>query len=231
VLALLRGVPTTSGPASFESATPTGAALLATLVDDYAGLPAMTLGRTGAGAGGKDPAGHPNLTRLVLGEPFAGSVEGLLLETNVDDLDPRLWPYVLQRLLSGGAQDAWLTPILMKKGRPAHTLHVLTDAATAPALREVIVTETTTLGVRETPLRKHALDRTTTEATVDGHVIRLKHGWYDGRLVTTQPEWEDVAAVAAATGRAARDVLREAQTSAKNPSAPTPPASGTPTTS
>lgn len=231
VLALLRAAPVTAGPAAFESATPTGAALLAALVTDWGSLPAMTVTRTATGAGGKDPAGHPNVVRLVLGEPAAHTDEALILECNVDDLDPRLWPHVLQALLDAGAQDAWLTPILMKKGRPAHTLSVLTTQALAPVARRVVFEQTSTLGLRETPVRKHALERTVTEVDVDGRRVRVKHGWYDGRLVTSQPEWEDVVAAARALGRPAKDVLREAQTSEKNPSAPTPPASGTPTTS
>ena len=239
VLALLEGAPVTTGPAEFESTTPTGAALLAALADDWGDLPPMTVRRTAVGAGGRDPEGHPNVTRLVLGEPTAEAESGLLLECNVDDLDPRLWPHVLQALLDAGAQDAWLTPVLMKKGRPAHTLAVLTTTAQAPVVRAVVFTETTTLGLRETPVRKHALDRSFTEVSVGGERIRVKNAWYDGDLVTSQPEWEDVAAAARALGRPAKDVLREAQaqaqasaqTSPKKPSAPTPPASGTPTTS
>jgi hypothetical protein len=236
VLRLLEGAPVTAGPAAFESATPTGAALLATLVTTWGELPPLTVTRTATGAGGKDPEGHPNVTRLVLGETHGAPTDGLVLACNVDDLDPRLWPHVLQALLDAGAQDAWLTPILMKKGRPAHTLSVLTTHALAPVVRRVVFEQTTTLGLRETPVRKHALDRTFGEVTVDGQLIRVKHGWYDGRLVTSQPEWDDVAAAARTLGRPAADVLRAAQTSVgqtseKKPSAPTPPASGTPTTS
>lgn len=235
VLRLLAGIPVAAGPAAFESTTPTGAALLATLVTHWGPLPAMTARTTGVGAGGRDPDDHPNVTRLVLGE--AGGPTGtlttaaLVLEANVDDLDPRLWPHVLQQLLDAGAQDAWLTPVLMKKGRPAHTLSVLVTQGSAPAVRAVVFAETTTLGLRETPVVKHALARAVSEVTVEGQVIRVKHGWYDGRLVTSQPEWEDVAAAARALGRPAREVLAQAQTSEKNPSAPAPPASGTPTTS
>jgi len=221
----------TAGPAGFESATPTGAALLTTLVDGWGDLPAMTVRRTAVGAGGHDPDDHPNVTRLVLGDAVTADTEALLVECNVDDLDPRLWPHVLQRLLEAGAQDAWLTPVLMKKGRPAHTVAVLTTEASAAVVRAVLFAETTTLGLRETPLRKHALARSFSEVTVDGHVIRVKNAWYDGDLVTSQPEWEDVAAAARALGRPAREVLARAQTSAKKPSAPTPPASGTPMTS
>ena len=124
VLALLADVPVQAGPAPYESTTPTGAALLATLVDGWGGLPAMAPHRTGQGAGSKDPAEAANVVRLVLGHTDGSTDEtgsALLLEANVDDLDPRLWPHVLQQLLEAGASDAWLVPILMKKGRPAAT--------------------------------------------------------------------------------------------------------------
>jgi len=233
VLALLSDVPVQAGPSPFESTTPTGAALLATLVDDWGPLPAMAPHRVGHGAGGKDPAEVANVLRLVLGHADLASPTALLLETNVDDLDPRLWPYVLSQLLDAGASDAWLTPILMKKGRPAHTLSVLVPQDQAAAVRRVVLTETTTIGLRETTVTKHALARETTTVEVGGHTIRVKTSWYDGKPVTSTPEWEDVAAAARALGRPAKDVLRdaEAQTSLKKPSAPAPPASGTPTTS
>ena len=210
VLQLLQGLPVQGGRPTWEATTPTGAALLAELVTDWGPLPPMTPTATGCGAGTKDPEGVANVTRLVLGEP-AVPTEDLLLETNVDDLDPRLWPHVLQRLLDAGASDAWLTPILMKKGRPAHTLSVLCTADRQPGVRAVVFSETSTLGLREQALTKHALERTETVVEVEGQRVRVKHGWLDGREVNAQPEWEDVLAAATALGRPAKQVLREAQ--------------------
>lgn len=232
VLELLRGAPVVAGPAPFESTTPTGAALLATLVDDWGTLPAMTPVRTGAGAGARDSTEVCNALRLVLGTGggSAATTEHLL-ETNVDDLDPRLWPAVLERLFAAGAVDAWLTPVLMKKGRPAHTLSVLVPQARLSAVRAVVFRETTTLGLRETTVTKHALVRTFTSVEVGGRPVAVKHAWYDGQLVTSTPEWDDVARVADELGLPVRQVLAAAQTSAKNASAPAPPASGTPTQS
>jgi uncharacterized protein (TIGR00299 family) protein len=231
VLRLLAGAPVQAGAAAHESTTPTGAALLSTLVTSWGPLPAMTLARTGVGAGGRDTAEVANALRLVVGEPASAAPAAVLLETNVDDLDPRLWPGVLQHLLDAGASDAWLTPILMKKGRPAHTLSVLAPTSALTAVRRVVFRETTTLGLRETPVTKRELARTTTTVDVDGATVTVKHGWYDGELVTSTPEWEDVARAAEALGRPAQQVLRAAQTSAKKASAPSPPASGTPTQS
>ncbi|MCY7364348.1 MAG: nickel pincer cofactor biosynthesis protein LarC, partial [Frankiaceae bacterium] len=211
VLALLVGAPVQAGPVAKEMTTPTGAALLAAWVSAYGPLPPMTLLRSGSGAGGRDPDEIANVLRLVLGEPLAGERgTALLLETNVDDLDPRLWPGVLQALLATGASDAWLTPILMKKGRPAHTLSVLCGPAEVAAVREVVFRETSTLGLREQVVGKTALARAERTVEVDGRWVRVKLGLLGGEVVNAMPEWEDVAAAAAALGRPAKQVLRDA---------------------
>ncbi|MEO6205908.1 MAG: nickel pincer cofactor biosynthesis protein LarC [Mycobacteriales bacterium] len=211
VLALLAGIPVTAGASPHEMCTPTGAALLATVVDDWGTLPAMAVGRVGMGAGGRDPNEVANVLRLVIGEPTAVETSATLLETNVDDLDPRLWPDVLTALMTAGASDAWLTPILMKKGRPAHTLSVLCRPADAAALRRVVFLQTSTIGLRESTVGKHALDRRETTIEVDGQTIRIKLASLGGTVVNTGAEYDDVVAAAAALGRPVRDVLLAAQ--------------------
>ncbi len=213
VLALLAGKPVQAGLSPYEATTPTGAALLATLVTDWGPLPTLSVGRVGMGAGGRDPAEVANVLRLVLGEPtVAVPVETgeTVLETNVDDLDPRLWPQVLTQLLAAGASDAWLTPILMKKGRPAHTLSVLCTAVALPSVRAVVFRETSSIGLREVTVGKLALDRTESSVDVDGQLVRVKTAWLDGRPVNVNPEWEDVLAAAQVLGRSAKDVLAQA---------------------
>ena len=217
VLALLgaAGAPVESGPAPYEMCTPTGAALLAATVAGWGALPPMVVDRVGAGAGGRDPGELPNLLRLVIGEPVAtvaGSAGGteLVIACNVDDLDPRLWPAVLSRLLEAGAADAWLTPILMKKGRPAHTLSVLVSDARADAVRHVVFTETSTLGVREARFAKRALARESATVSVEGQPVRIKLGRLDGVLINAQPEYEDVVAAATQLGRPVKLVLAAA---------------------
>ena len=217
VVALLAGVPVQAGPVAKEMTTPTGAALLAATVTSYGPLPPMSLLRSGSGAGGRDPAEVANVLRLLLGEPLdAAPATALVLETNVDDLDPRLWPGVLQALLEAGASDAWLTPILMKKGRPAHTLSVLCRDDLAAAVREVVFRETSTLGVRTTRVGKHALERAERVVEVDGQQVRVKLGLLAGEVVNAMPEWVDVAAAAAALGRPAKQVLRDAHAAARD---------------
>ena len=135
VLALLRaaGAPAAGGPVDVELCTPTGAALVASLASGYGALPPVVVEAVGTGAGSRDLPGRPNVVRLVVGRAEDSPADAaLVLETNVDDLDPRAWPSVLAALLAAGASDAWITPILMKKGRPAHTLSVLCDPRSGP---------------------------------------------------------------------------------------------------
>ncbi|MGH3342589.1 MAG: nickel pincer cofactor biosynthesis protein LarC [Carbonactinosporaceae bacterium] len=221
VVALLSEVraPTYSGDAPYELCTPTGAALLAATCRTWGGLPPMHITASGMGAGTRELAEMPNVLRVVVGEPVGNPAAGagepaLLFETNVDDLDPRLWPPVLAKLLGAGASDAWLVPILMKKGRPAQTLAVLVPAGEADAVRRVVFTETSAIGLRETPVTKRALERGLRVVQVDGVEIRVKTATLAGVVVNAQPEYEDVAAAAAQLGRPAKVVLAAATAAA-----------------
>jgi hypothetical protein len=140
--------------------------------------------------------------------------QALLLETNVDDLDPRLWPPVLARLIDAGASDAWLTPIVMKKGRPAHTLSVLVAPERVEEVRTAIFRETSTIGLRESPVDKRALVREMRTVNINGEEIRIKIALLDGVVVNAQPEYEDVAAVAAKLNRPVKAVLAAAAAAA-----------------
>lgn len=214
VLQLLSEVdaPVWSGAAPYEMCTPTGAALLATNVTHWAELPTMRVRRVGHGAGSRDFDEVPNMVRLVLGEPVGQADSGMavLLESNVDDLDPRLWPDVLAGLLSAGANDAWLSPILMKKGRPAHTLHALCSAASEAAVRQQIFAGTSTIGLRRLPVGKFVLDREQASVRVQGEQIGVKLARDNGRVVNVSVEFEDVARVAARLGLPVKEVLRAA---------------------
>jgi uncharacterized protein (TIGR00299 family) protein len=202
--------PVTGGGAPYEMTTPTGAALLASLADSFGMLPAMRITQTGVGAGGRDPIEVPNILRVVIGESTEQSATELLYETNVDDLDPRIWPQVLARLMDAGAADAWLTPILMKKGRPAHTLSVLVGSAKAELVRSVILSETSAIGLREHTIRKHAADREFATVDVDGQRIHVKIARYGGQVVNVQPEYDDVAAAAGVLQKPVKTVLAKA---------------------
>lgn len=212
VLEILRAssVPAYGGPVDVELCTPTGAAIVAEQATRYGPLPPMRITAIGVGAGGRDLSDRPNVVRLLVGDPLPGDATELLIETNVDDLDLRMWPDVLARLLEVGAADAWLTPILMKKGRPAHTLSVLAPQPILEAVQDIVYRETTTLGMRITTVAKQALERDWLSVQVDGQEIRVKVGRRAGRPVNAMPEWADVVRVAATTGRPAKQVLAAA---------------------
>jgi uncharacterized protein (TIGR00299 family) protein len=220
VVELLRGVPTYAGPVASEMCTPTGAALLRHWVGVWGPQPLMQVDRVGVGAGGRDVVDQPNVLRLLIGVPGAREAvdtdTSLVMETNVDDLDPRLWPAVLERLLAAGAADAWLTPILMKKGRPAHTLSVLTRSQVAAPVRATIFAETSAIGLREIPVGKQALEREFATVDVAGHVINVKIARHLGLVVNVQPEYDDVAAAAEALNRPAKAVLADAVAAASH---------------
>lgn len=213
VAELLRGVPSYAGPPgapAMELCTPTGAAILTTVATAWGPQPAMTTHTIGVGAGGRDPEGHANVLRLLVGEDAPDPSGPLLIQTNVDDLDPRVWPAVIAALMAAGASDAWLTPILMKKGRPAHTLSALVDGTRAAEVRKAIFRETSSIGLRQQPLEKHALERTMAQVEVAGQPIAVKLAHHDGVLVNAQPEYEDVARAAVALERPVSAVLAEA---------------------
>lgn len=224
VLALLAGTaaPVGAGDVDGEACTPTGAALLASVVDDWGPMPTMRVRSAGSGAGGRETGGRPNVLRIVVGDPVTGASirrpneadEAVVLEANVDDLDPRVWPGVLAALLAAGASDAWLTPMLMKKGRPAHTLSVLAPETALDAVRRVVFTESSTIGVREHRVGKHALDRETATVVVDGVEVRVKLARLDGEIVNVSPEYDDVAAAAARLGRPVKTLLAAAMAAA-----------------
>jgi len=136
-------------------------------------------------------------------------------ETNVDDMDPRLWPNVLECLLDVGAHDAWVTPIIMKKGRPAFTLSVLCGDDVAADVRAVIFRETTTIGIRELVVRRHVLDRSEHVVDVDGQAIHVKAAMFEGDEVNRSVEWDDVVAVAAVLNMSAKAVLAAATAAAQ----------------
>ncbi len=226
VLELLRssGAAARGGPVDIELATPTGVALLVTLAERFGAMPAMDITTVGIGAGSADPEGHANVCRLVIGEPLgdAAAAEApvtvlapmTVLETNVDDLDPRLWPGTIQALLDAGAADAWLTPILMKKGRPAHTLHVLAPAERIDSLTDLVFQSTTSIGLRTYQVDRTVLARDIVTVHVDAQPIRVKRAWHQGRVVNAEPEFDDIVLAAAALGLTPREVLRRAQVSA-----------------
>lgn len=193
------------GAGDGETVTPTGAALLVAVGARFGPLPAMTLRGVGYGAGGRDPADRANALQALLGESAGAVNDMVLLETNVDDVTGEVLGHLAARLLDAGAADAWLSPIVMKKGRPAHTVHVLVAPELAADCERIVFAETGSLGLRRSSVDRPALPRHTSTVEVDGHAIRLKHGPWG-----TKPEHDDVAAAAAALDLPLREVVRRA---------------------
>jgi pyridinium-3,5-bisthiocarboxylic acid mononucleotide nickel chelatase len=208
VLELLVGAPTVPVAADAETTTPTGAALLVTMVDRWGPPPAGTVLGTGRGAGTWDPDSHPNVVTAVLSQAHAdagATVSATVLETNLDDVTGEVLAHVIELALASGADDAWLTPIVMKKGRPGHVLSVLCRPELAGPLRDLMAAETGTLGVRERRVAKHELARRTDEVLVEGHTVRIKVGPHGAKA-----EHDDVATAAVALARPLREVASAA---------------------
>jgi uncharacterized protein (TIGR00299 family) protein len=217
VLAILAGggAPVTSG-GDGELCTPTGAALLATLAGDWGPLPPMSIDSVGIGAGSADPADHANTLRVVMGTALAATPlpwrhdDLIEVEASVDDLDPRIWPAVLDSLVQAGAADAWLTPVIMRKGRPGIVVTALVAEALIDATTRVLFSQSTTLGVRLRPVARRALPRDEVVVRVDDCEVRVKRGLLDGRPVTVQAEYVDAASAAERLGVPVRVVLDRA---------------------
>jgi pyridinium-3,5-bisthiocarboxylic acid mononucleotide nickel chelatase len=213
VLELSRGW-LVSGGGPGELATPTGTALITTLAQGAGSLPLMRVEAVGVGAGTRNPPDRANVVRVVVGSVTTAVTRQVVIEANVDDLDPRVWPSVLAALLAAGAADAWLTPILMKKGRPAHTLHALTPEHRTADVRTAMLRHTSTIGVRETTVEKFALPRTWREVEITGGAVRVKIAHQDDVILRATPEFDDVQTLADRRGVPIQDVLAQAVTAA-----------------
>jgi len=197
---LLRGLPTYSAHVEKELVTPTGAALVRALNPVFGPQPAMSVDRIGYGAGTRNPAGFPNVLRLSIGETTAESAKETVtvLETALDDLSPQLIAHVAEAALALGALDAMLTPVIMKKGRPGTLLTVLCAPVQADALTQLLLRETSTLGVRMRQEQRRVLDRTHATVQTPYGPVRIKVGSLAGEELNAAPEFEDCRAAAAA---------------------------------
>lgn len=209
------GVSTVGLDTSMELATPTGVAVLTALDGRCGPMPSMAVTGTGFGAGTADPPGRPNVVQAIVGRvadraAIDAGRPARLVETNVDDVTGEVLAHTIAALLASGAHDAWATPIVMKKGRPAHTVHALCDAARAEEVVAVLIAETGTLGVRAVDVARWPQQRRELVVDVGGHDVRVKVGG-DGRV---KVEHDDAVAAAMALGRPLRVVLAEAAAAA-----------------
>jgi uncharacterized protein (TIGR00299 family) protein len=217
---LLEGIPSYGRDVGIELTTPTGAAILSALGSSFGPLPALTITSSGFGGGTGELGDLPNCTQVVIGRrPAAPSVgpgqPAVLLEANLDDVTGEQLGWAVAAAMEAGAFDAWVSSVTMKKGRPGHVIHVLTDAVHADALRGEIRRATGTMGVRSTAVERWPVARSLAQVTIEGITVRMKVT--DGRA---KPEFDDVALVAAKAGLPLHEVSSRAEAawrSAENP--------------
>jgi uncharacterized protein (TIGR00299 family) protein len=213
---LLKGAPVYSSGLQVELVTPTGAAIVKTLAKRFSAFPAMTIEKSGYGAGTRDFSGHANVLRLTIGESraqLAGNVSSetiSLLEANLDDLNPQVFGYVVDRLLAEGALDVFALPVQMKKNRPGMLLTVLSKPEDAAALTRIIFTETSTLGVRQREEQRQALARKWITVGTRWGDVRLKVASMNGTVTNYAPEYEDCRKIAAQHQVPLKSVMQEA---------------------
>jgi uncharacterized protein (TIGR00299 family) protein len=209
VVGLLEGAPTYGVDLGFELTTPTGAALLAGTVNGWGPMPALTIEASGFGAGSREIDDRPNVTQVIIGQASAAQTAGqpvILLEVNVDDITGEMLADAVTELLDAGAHDAWISPILMKKGRPAHTVSALADPSLASEIAEVLTRSTGSLGVRGQRIERWPSARALDEVEVGGLPVRVKIG--PGRV---KVEHDDAARAARTTGLPLREVISLAE--------------------
>jgi len=199
---LLKGFPTVGTEVEGELTTPTGAALLTTLCDAFGPRPLMTVTAVGYGAGAATRETPPNVLRLFVGEVATEAEaeetdEVLVVEANLDDITGEIIGYVLERLFAAGALDAFLIPIHMKKNRPGVILQAIVEPGNAPAIEQIILTETSTFGIRRTRASRRKLRRESVEVETRYGKIRVKVGHMGKTLVHAAPEYEDCRRAAA----------------------------------
>ena len=212
VVELLRGVPVKSGAVMMETTTPTGAAVLAASVDEFTDDKRFRITRTAYGVGHRD-AEIPNLLRVMLGERDSArdsardAAEGLLLECNIDDMSPELHGYLFERLFAAGADDVWITPIVMKKNRSAVSLSAICGPDKDESVAEAMLRETSTFGLRRSAFRKTSLDRDVRTAATSLGEVRVKTGYLGGKAIKSKPEYEDLKRIADERGMSLLSVL------------------------
>jgi uncharacterized protein (TIGR00299 family) protein len=211
-LTLMEGKPIYSSGVEKELLTPTGAAILTTLGSHFGSMPPLHVERVGYGAG-RDDLPHPNLLRLIIGSSDSTSENEkvVIIETNIDDMNPQFYDYIMEKLLAMNVLEVFLTPILMKKNRPGTLLTVIGPSKNRPAITEFLLKETTTLGLRWHEEERAKAERETLTKETPYGKIRFKLARWEGRVVNISPEYEDCKRLALKEGIPLKDVFEEAK--------------------
>lgn len=216
---LLKGIPVYSSGVEIELVTPTGAALVSTLATGFGPVPAMKVERIGYGAGTKEIHAHPNIARLMLGEKAnsagiasgAGDESVMVIEANIDDMNPQLYGYFAEKALAAGALDVTCTPIQMKKNRPGLLVTILAKPEFESALTRLLFAETTTIGLRITQARRKVLDREAVTVETAYGAVRMKVARLEGMIVNAAPEFDDCRRLADEKSVPLKEVMQAAQ--------------------
>ncbi len=209
---IISGFPVHTGGVAFEATTPTGAAIIAATAEPLPPGLKFIIRKSGYGIGHKNNPSRPNILRVFLAETVTGEETGHhanLIECNVDDMNPETSEYISGRLFAAGAGDVWFTPVIMKKGRPAFTLSVICEDDQTDAVREILFTETTSIGLRVTSFTKETLHREFEEIDTRFGPVMVKKSFFNGKLVSVKPEADRCAAIARETGLPMKQVIQE----------------------
>ncbi|MCU0614025.1 MAG: nickel pincer cofactor biosynthesis protein LarC [Desulfobacterales bacterium] len=221
---ILMGIPVKTGLVPFEATTPTGAAIIAATVTSFTDSIDFIPQKIGYGLGSKDSPVVPNVLRLFLGE-ISGSAqkadgpetgEALIIECNIDDMNPELYETLMERLFAAGAYDVFFTPIIMKKSRPAVTVSALCDVILQKSVEEVFWLNSSTFGLRSYRVNKSMLRRKTGKIKTKYGEITLKSAYLEGRIVKTKPEYEDCRRLAKENGVSIQDICESIRLNDRN---------------
>jgi hypothetical protein len=212
---ILQGIPIKTGLVPFEATTPTGAAIIATTAAYFTERIDFTPQKIGYGLGSKDSS-IPNILRLFLGEISADAAKAddpetgvaVIIECNIDDMNPELYDALMERLFSAGAHDVFLTPIIMKKSRPAVTVSVLCDVSQQKVMEEIFWLNSSTFGLRSYKVAKSMLQRETVKVKTRYGEITVKNGCLNGRIIKSKPEYEDCKRLAKENGVSIQDIYK-----------------------
>jgi uncharacterized protein (TIGR00299 family) protein len=209
---IISGFPVHTGGVDFEATTPTGAAIIAAMAEPIPADLSYVILKSGYGIGQKNNPSRPNILRIMLAESDGERPRGhnaMLAECNIDDMNPEISEHISGRLFAAGAGDVWFTPVIMKKGRPAYTLSVICGEEHLDAVREVIFTESTTIGLRVMPVTKETLHREFEEMETPYGPVVIKKSYYNNRLVSVKPEADRCAEIARETGLPMKQIMQE----------------------
>ena len=196
---IIKGIPATKGGVDFEATTPTGAAIIAAFGTHFGSNTIFKTEKTGYGIGHKEHNDVPNILRATLGETITAHETGhdaIMMECNIDDMNPEFFDHISEKLFKSGAADVYLSNIIMKKGRPGVILHVICEKEVEESVKTVIFTESTSLGIRVFPFKKETLSREFETIVTEFGQIRIKRSFYNGIEVSVKPEYDDCKNIA-----------------------------------